>query len=58
VLGVLRRTLKPLSSPQLERELAAVAHLTPSLVLRNESERDAVVDALIRGASLPRRASS
>ncbi len=58
VLGVLRRTLKPLSSPQLERELAAVAHLTPSLVLRNEPERDAVVDALIRGASMPRRASS
>lgn len=58
ILGVLRRTLKPLSSPQLERELSAVAHLTPVLTVRTEAERDSVVDALIRGASLPRRATS
>lgn len=56
VLGVLRRTLKPLSTPQLERELSLVAHLTPILTLRNERERDAVVEALIRGAGLPKRA--
>lgn len=55
LFGVLRRTLKPLSSPQLERELSAVAHLTPILTVRNEAERDAVVDALIRGSSLPKR---
>ncbi len=58
LFGVLRKTLKPLSSPQLERELAAVAHLTPVLTVRNAAERDTVVDALIRAAALPRRASS
>lgn len=58
LFGVLRKTLKPLTTPQLERELSAVAHLTPVLTLRNEAERDAVVDALLRGATLPRRAES
>jgi hypothetical protein len=58
LLGVLRRTYAPVVSPKLERDLSAVAHLTPVLTIRTYAERDTVVDALIRGASLPGRSAS
>lgn len=58
LFGALKRTYAPVASPRLERDLSAVAHLTPILAIRNESERDAVVDALLRGAALPKRANT
>lgn len=53
VLGILRRTYAPIAGPRVERDLAAFAHRTPILVVRNDGERQAVAEALLRGAALP-----